>query len=490
MRRSPILKMAFTATILMAVALVAQTGCKDNNDNPPNPVDSGDVAKAQVWVTSGDRSKLLAHTGELEIKQAASTNWPVVEIDTSMQFQAIEGFGAALTGSSAYNLNRKMDAAKRQEVLTALFDRENGIGISFLRLTMGASDFSLSDFTYDDLALGETDFDLARFSLAQDMDDVVPVLKEIIGMVPGINLMGSPWSPPAWMKTNNNLKGGQLKTECYPVYGDYFVKYIQAMAGQGITITHITPQNEPLYWTAAYPCMQMQAAEQRDFIKSSLGPKLAAAGLDTRLVVYDHNWDEPDFPISILNDPEAAQYVAGSAFHGYGGDVTAMSQVHYAHPGKDLYFTEISGGDWATDFGDNLMWNMRNIFIGTVQNWSKAALLWNLVLNQYHGPQNNGCSNCRGVITYNTDNFNVIFNEEYYSIGHFSKFVIPGAVRVSSVVPTALGDVGVVAFVNPDGSKALVACNYTGQTKVFTVKQGPKYFTYSLAPESVVTLVW
>jgi glucosylceramidase len=485
------LRISLTATTMIVAALAFPTlGCNDNNDNPPDPPDPVDLGKVQVWLTMGDKTKLLSYVGELPIKETASTTWPIIVVDTATSFQEIEGFGAALTGSSAYNLHQKMNSTTRQTVLNALFDREDGIGISFLRLTMGASDFSLSDFTYDDMPSGQTDYGLENFSLAQDLEDVAPILQQIVQITPDIKLMGSPWSPPAWMKTNNSLKGGQLKPECYDVYGDYFVKYIQAMKDNGITISHVTPQNEPLHWTAGYPCMQMQATEQIEFIKASLGPSFIAAGIDSKIVVYDHNWDEPDYPITILNDPAAAQYVAGSAFHGYGGNVTAMSTVHFAHPDKDLYFTEISGGTWATDFSSNLMWNMRNIFIGTIQNWSKAAMLWNLVLDQYWGPRNNGCSNCRGVITYNVDNGNIIYNEEYYSIAHFSKFVRPGAKRVSSVVPSQLGDVGLVAFVNTDGSKAIVACNYTGETKAFIIQQDKKYFNYSLNPHSVATLVW
>jgi glucosylceramidase len=402
----------------------------------------------------------------------------------------MHGFGAALTGSSAYLLNKKMSASARAELLKDLFDPVDGIGISFLRLTIGASDFSLSDFTYDDMPAGQTDFALEHFSLSRDLEDVVPVLKEILQIAPDIEIMGSPWSPPAWMKTNGSLKGGKLKPECYGVYADYFVRYIQEMKSHGITITSVTPQNEPLYFTAGYPCMEMQAGDQLNFVKNFLGPKFEAAGLSTKIIVYDHNWDVTDHAITILNDPVAKQYVAGSAFHAYAGDVTAMSTVHYAHPDRELYFTEVSGGAWANDFKDNLMWNMRNIFIGTAQNWSTSALMWNLVLDQLHGPQNHGCSNCRGVVILNTNNNLSGFNVEYYSIGHFSKFVRPGAVRISSLVPAELSDLGMVAFLNTDGSKAMVVSNYGTAFKTFTVKQGERYFNYSVPPASVATMVW
>jgi glucosylceramidase len=487
--RFPVLYFIICLMLISGIFILGP-GCK-SNDNPPDPVPVKDsIGRARVWLTTGDKSKLFNKEGDLTIKKTVSTNWPVIEIDTAERLQEIEGFGAALTGSSAYLINRNLDAAQRSALLQDLFDPVNGIGISYLRLTMGASDFSLSDFSYDDVPAGGTDYDLQEFSLGQDLDDVVPVLKEIIQVSPDIKLLGSPWSPPAWMKTNGSMKGGKLKTECYDVYAGYFVRYIQEMQNQGITIAAITPQNEPLYFTAGYPCMEMQPEEQLDFIKNYLGPKFQSAGIATKIIIYDHNWDNTDYAISIMNDPEAGNYISGSAFHAYAGYVSAMSTVHNAHPDKDLYFTEISGGGWATDFSLNLMWFMENIFIGTTKNWSKVALLWNLALDLNNGPQNHGCGNCRGVITITPYNGWITKNEEYYSIAHFSKFVRPGAVRISMFVPQALTYIGSVAFLNPDGSKTLIVCNYSTDIKSFRVKQGTKNFSYSLAPKSVASIVW
>lgn len=451
---------------------------------------NGEIGKAMVWLTKGNKTKLFSKEADLSIMPTNTTTYPLISVDTATKFQEIEGFGAALTGSSAYLLNQKLDATARTAALNDLFSPEEGIGISYLRLTMGASDFSLSDFTYDDMPAGQTDYSLENFSLGNDQVDVIPVLKEIVQISPAINLMGSPWSPPAWMKTNGNLKGGKLKPVCYDVYADYFVKYIRQLQNEGITISAVTPQNEPLFYTAGYPCMEMQPADQLSFIKSSLGPKFAAAGLSTKIIIYDHNWDNTNYAISILNDPGARAFIAGSAFHAYAGEVSAMTTVHNAHPDKGLYFTEISGGAWANDFAGNLMWNMKNIFIGTTENWSKTALLWNLALDQNHGPTNNGCADCRGVITINNSSGNITKNEEYYSIAHFSKYVRPGAVRISTVVPQSLSNTGVVAFQNLDGTKAMVISNYSNETKTFSIKQGIRNFSYSLSGQSVVTLVW
>lgn len=478
----------------LAVGLFLLSGlfsCKDNNVDDPNNNTGKVIGKAQNWVTRGDKTKLFSKESDLSVKDSLMSPFPVISVDTSILYQQIDGFGAALTGSSAHLLNRHLIPEMKSLTLNDLFDPEQGIGISYLRVSMGASDFSLSDFTYDDLPAGETDFALEQFTLARDLEDVVPVLQEILAINPDIRVMGTPWSPPAWMKTNSSMKGGKLREDCYSVYADYFVKYIQSMKDLGISISEVTPQNEPLYFTANYPCMEMQPAEQADFIKTHLGPKFVAAGLETRIIIYDHNWDNINYAISILDDSQAASFISGSAFHAYAGNVAAMSSVHLAHPEKDLYFTEISGGKWATDFSANLLWYMENIFIGTTANWSKTALLWNLALNQEDGPQNNGCSNCRGVITINDVSGYITKNEEYYAIAHFSKIVRPGAKRTGISIPQNLSSgIEAIAFLNIDGSKALIACNYSSEDKAFVVKQNGKNFTCSLPRKSVISILW
>jgi len=479
---------AGTYTVILTATSPSGIGA-DHSEEVTITIPNHVIGKASVWLTKGDKSKLLSNEPDISITETGSA-YPRISIDTAIKYQTMEGFGAALTGSSAYLIDEKMDAGQREALLKSLFDTEEGIGISYLRLTIGASDFSLFDYTYDDMPSGETDFDLQHFSLDHDREDIIPVLKEILQISPEIQIMGSPWSPPAWMKTNGNLKGGRLKTNCYSVYADYFVKYIQEMAIEGITIAAITPQNEPLHFTAGYPCMEMQPTEQLDFIKNHLGPKFQAQGINASIIIYDHNWDNTNYAISILNDPVASGFISGSAYHAYSGEVSAMTTVHNAHPDKNLYFTEISGGAWATDFGSNLMWNMQNIFIGTTLNWSKNVLLWNLALDQNWGPQNNGCTNCRGVVTINTPSGQVTNNVEYYSIGHFSKFVKPGSVRISANVSQSLTNTGAVAFQNMDGSKALIVCNYSNQDQSFSVKQGKNNFSYSITPQSVVTIVW
>ena len=477
--------------LLVIIFCLFLMSCKaKENPAPPDPTPPVGIGKAKVWLTNGDQSKLLSREGDLTISKTSASNWPVINLDTGTLYQSIEGFGAALTGSAAYLFHNKLSDGARQTLLRQLFDTVNGAGISYLRLTIGASDFSPSNFTYDDLPLNETDFALQHFSLSKDTNDVIPMLKEILQVSPSIKLLGSPWSPPAWMKTNGSILGGKLKADCEDVYADYFVKYIQQMKSHDIAIDAITPQNEPLYATAGYPCMEMQPGEQLAFILNHLGPRFQAAGIHTKIIIYDHNWDNTNYAISILNDASVRQFIAGSAFHAYAGDVSAMGTVHYAHPDKDLYFTEISGGTWATNFADNLMWNMKNIFIGTTKNWSKNALLWNLALDQVGGPHENGSSTCRGVVTINSSGGQITLNQEYYAIAHFSKFVQPGSIRIASALPSDLADIGSVAFLNPDGSKAMIVCNYGSSQKTFSVKQGEKNFSYTLPTKSVATLIW
>jgi glucosylceramidase len=336
---------------------------------------------------------------------------------------------------------------------------------------------------------GQTDYPLANFSLAEDQDDVIPVMKSINAISEDITVISSPWSPPAWMKSNGSLYGGSLDFDAYEVYSNYFLKYIKGMQAEGITIDAVTIQNEPLY-AAPYPSMNMSPDEQNTFIKNHLGPLFQENSITAKIILYDHNWDNTEYAISILDDPTAKIYVAGTAFHAYGGNVSAMSVVHNAHPDKGLYFTEISGGEWATDFSSNLQWNMANIFIGTTKNWSKTALLWNLALDENHGPQNNGCSDCRGVVTINSSTGNVMKNVEYYSIGHFSKFIRNGSHRIGTTLTGTLSGIDHVAFKNTDGKNVIVISNSGTSAQTFLVKEGNKQFTVSMPGESVATFVF
>ncbi|WP_129752008.1 glycoside hydrolase family 30 protein [Flavobacterium beibuense] len=479
---------------LLLLSLVGMFwSCSDNEDGPVTPPppaqNNGNViGSANVWVTNGSKEKLLSGQPSLNIYDNNATDYPSVSVDFSQQYQEIDGFGAALTGSSAYVISQ-MNATQKEALLKDLFSEQEGIGLSYLRLTIGASDFSLQDFTYDDIPAGSTDPNLEQFSIAEDEAHVIPVLQSVLGYAPGIKIVSSPWSAPAWMKDSGSLGGGSLDPQWYGAYGDYFVKYINAYANHGITIDAVTPQNEPLHETGGYPTMGMTATEQAEFIKSSLGPKFQQAGLATKIIAYDHNFDQASYPMNVLGDPEATQYIDGSAFHAYGGDVSAMNQVHAAFPDKNLYFTEVSGGEWSTDFSSNLKWNIGNIFIGTTRNWSKNALLWNLALNSNHGPTNGGCTDCRGVVTVSSSG-QVTKNVEYYCLAHFSKFVRPGAKRVNSSNFDNSLNIRNVAFINTDGSKVMVLLNESSQNRTVSIVVGETKINYSVEANSVATIVW
>ena len=475
-------------TIVIAATLI---GCSDDDQKsypPPTIGGSGnEVGTAQIWVTSGNESRLLSAQDHLSIIDNKETSYPSITINETEQMQEIEGFGAALTGSSAYVINN-LSTAQKNSLLSDLFDVESGAGMSYLRLTIGASDFSLEDFTYDDMPQGQEDPNLDNFSIAHDEMHVIPVANDILSINPEVKFMGSPWSAPAWMKDNESLYGGKLEEQWYATYANYFVEYIQAFKNHGIPIDAITPQNEPLH-TSGYPTMRMEAQEQANFIKNALGPAFEGANISTKIIAYDHNFDEAGYPMTVLGDGEANPYVSGSAFHAYAGDVSAMSQVHNAYPDKGLYFTEISGGEWSIDFSSNLRWYVQNILMGSTKNWSKNALFWNLALNENHGPTNNGCQDCRGVVTINSSG-EIEKNEEYYAIAHFSKFVRPGAHRIGSSNFDDNSGLDGIAFQNPDGSKALIVLNETPTSKTFSVIMGENRFDYTLSSESVATITW
>lgn len=475
----PIMKLWLYAGCLASVL----GGCTQKKEN------------ARVFLTTRDEKQLFQEQAFLKSeKDTALLN---LKIDTSQQYQEIEGFGAAMTGSSAYVMQQYMTAPKRKALLDELFDAEKGIGINYIRLSIGASDFSLSPYSYDDMPAGERDDSLTHFSIAKDTGALIPVLKEVVAINPDIHIMVTPWSAPGWMKTSDKLEGGSLRPDAYAAYACYFAKYIQALGAEGIKATSLSVQNEPQY-EAAYPTMKMTAPEQLTFIKDHLGPVLQQKGIHTEILLFDHNWNSPEYPISILDDSVAGKYVTGAAFHCYEGAVGAMSLVHAAHPDKGLYFTECSGGSWAPDFGGNLKYMVGNLLIGTVNNWSKNVLLWNMALDENNGPTTNqpalpgekvnkGCMTCRGVVTVRSDSGTVTKNVEYYALAHFSKFVRPGARRIYSSHP---GGVENVAFLNKDGSRVLVALNGGEETKVFSVQDGERVYKYELKAGAVVTLVW
>jgi glucosylceramidase len=466
----------------------------------------------EAWVTQPDRSMLFEKSSEKInfTDKGRSRGLPII-VDESHAMQVIDGFGFALTGGSA-GLMIKMKPGPRKELIEDLFSsKDNHIGVSYIRLSIGSSDLNSFVFSYDDLQEGQTDFDLEKFDLGQDKKDIIPVMKEILKVAPGIKILASPWSPPAWMKTNGRVKAGSLKPECFQVYSRYFVKYVQEMKREGITIDAITIQNEPLNANNT-PSMRMSAAEQADFIRNHLGPALAKAGLTTRIILFDHNLDRPDFPLTILNDPDAARYVDGTGFHYYGGNISSMSILHNAFPDKNLYFTEQMVTERPGAPTIDIVSPVNRLILGPMENWSKNVILWNFAADRLNDPHTNdgGCSMCQGAVTISGDT--VTKNLAYYVVAHASKFVTPGSVRIAS---TQIGDMAVsmtndeerrevarvatiennevlpnVAFRTPEGKIVLIVGNNSRNTSSFRIQYRSESATIRLTPGAVGTYIW
>jgi len=477
-------------TLLIAAAFYS---CKKNVNTPgtPDQKTSGTVARAanevvNAWLTTADQSNLLQAQTSFNFAADAGTNATTITVDENQTYQGIDGFGFTLTGGSAGLLNGL--GSNQANVLNELFGTANGqIGISYIRISIGASDLSASDFTYNQTA---GDFNMNNFSISAENQDLLPILKKIIAINPSIKIIATPWTAPTWMKVNttgnNGYTGGSLNTAAgyYDAYARYFVKYLQAMQAQGITIDAITPQNEPLN-PYNNPSMVMQPAEEANFIKNNLGPQIRAAGFQTKIIAYDHNTDRIDYPETVLADGGANPYVDGSAFHLYAGNISSLTDVHNAYPNKNVYFTE----QWVgapSNFGGDLSWHVNTLIIGATRNWSRNVLEWNLASDPNNNPHTpGGCSTCLGGIT--VSGTSITRNVGYYIIGHASKFVRPGAVRISSNLS---GSIQNVAFKNSDGSKVLIALNNGSSSTSFKIKWGAESFTYTLAAGAVATFKW
>jgi glucosylceramidase len=474
------------AVIVLTGLLSMHSNCSKNKksgvENSPvinTPATSG----IRVWITKGDKSALLQKQTDLLAFTTVSNTNPTIKVDSTQTYQTVDGFGYSLTGGSAFLINR-LPAAQKSSLLQELFGTgENSISISYLRISIGASDLSAEVFSYDDIPAGQTDINLTNFNLSKDTVDLIPLLKEILLINPNIKIMGSPWSPPVWMKDNGSSIGGSLQLQYYSVYAQYFVKYIQAMKAKGITIDAITPQNEPQHG-GNNPSMVMSAVQQLNFIKNNLGPGFRNTAIATKIIVWDHNCDKPDYPISILNDAAAKSFIDGSAFHLYTGDISALSTVHAVHPDKNIYFTEQWTGANGSFDGD-LKWHLKNVIIGSMRNWSKVALEWNLANDGSYNPHIlGGCTECKGALTLDG---NINRNVGYYIIAHASKFVPAGSVRIGS---DNAGNIFNAAFKTPDGRKVLIAVNDGNTETSFNIKFNGNLAATSLPAGAVGTYVW
>jgi glucosylceramidase len=480
-----------TITGLLFLFFVVSSGsrCKKSSETlPVTPPVTPPVAvnDMEYWLTRTNQSVLLQKQSAMLSFGVTANGNPAIDVDTTTQYQTIDGFGYTLTGGSAQLINA-MPAAGKAALLQELFGNGiNAIGISYLRISIGASDLNATVFTYDDMPAGQTDPNLTDFSLIKDKETgtgLIPLLKEILVINPFIKIIATPWTAPVWMKDNGSTTGGILQTAYYAVYAQYFVKYIQQMKAEGIAITAVTPQNEPLN-PNNNPSLTMLAAEQRDFIKNNLGPALETAGLNTKIIAYDHNCDQPAYPLTILNDAAAKSFTDGSAFHLYAGDIAALGRVHDAHPDKNIYFTEQYTASTG-DFGGDLKWHMKNVIIGSMRNWSRNALEWNLANDAAFNPHTpGGCTTCKGALTIGNG---VTRNVAYYIVAHASKFVPAGSVRIGSNIISNLQN---VAFKTPYGKKVLIVENDNNTSTAFNIRFNNKWVPVTLEAGAVATYTW
>ena len=467
---------------------------------------------ARAWVTTPDGQYRMSNLGQVPFHIGGSKSLTIT-VDPSRSYQTMDGFGASITDSSAHVLY-SLQGKVRDAAMSDLFSPTHGDGLSVLRQPMGASDFVAGGFyTYNDLAPGQTDYGMRHFSIGHDQPQILPLLRQALRLNPAIKVIATPWSPPAWMKTNQSLIGGRLIDDprVYGAYARYFVDYVQAYQHAGVPIYAVTVQNEPQNRNpSGYPGMDLPVAQEAKLI-NALGPALQAAGLDTKILGYDHNWSE--HPGDIASTPpgetpeteyaadlltsSAGRWLAGTAFHCYSGDQTRQTALHEAFPDKGVWFTECSGSHGPTDppaqvFSDTLKWHARNLVLGVTRNWGKTVVNWNLALDPSGGPHNGGCDTCTGVITVGPGQ-TVTRNAEYYTLGHLARFVKPGAVRIASTSFGTTGWNGQImdaAFRNPDGSTVLVVHNENDAPRTFAVAQGESSFDYTLPGGALATFTW
>jgi glucosylceramidase len=483
---NPMFVLRRTSALCAIVALVAVSSRAQAGREEPR-AEGQNAVRIEVVESSDELHESLQQKPALRFGAARSPSLTIT-VDDTRKYQQMDGFGASLTDSSAWLLSHKLTDQQRKEALEKLFSPTRGIGLSVLRQPMGASDFAIEDYSYDDLPAGETDPELKKFTIERDRAYIIPMLREALALNPNLKIIASPWSPPGWMKTSGSMIQGSLLPSAYAPLAKYFVKFVQSYEAAGIPIYAVTIQNEPLNIPNNYPGLGMTAVEQSVFLRDHLGPQFHDAGIKSKILIFDHNWDLIDFPIKVLSDPRAASAAAGIAIHCYGGSVTAQTELHERFPNEDIWLTECSGGDWQKG---KLLEEQTRLIIGATRNWAKSVVLWNLALNQNHEPYLGGCTTCRGVITVNdaASPAQVIETVDFTALGHASKFVQPGAYRIESN-SFGQGSLENVAFQNPDGSIVLLVLNGSGSIASFNISWRGAYASAILKPGVVATLRW
>lgn len=441
----------------------------------------------RVIQTAKETGDLLAEQAALSFREDANgTENHLINVYEDVEYQEIEGFGGAFTEAAAVTI-AKMSPEKQEEIVKAYFDQEAGLGYTLCRTHINSCDFSTGNYAY----VEEEDPTLSGFDITRDRQALIPLIKKAADAANGsMKLFASPWSPPAWMKTNGQMnQGGALKPEYRGVWADYYVKYLQAYAAEGIAIWGLTVQNEAKAVQRWDSCVYT-AEEEKDFVRDHLGPKLAASGLgDVKVMIWDHNKERVyDRAKVAFDDAEAAKYIWGVGFHWYSGDhFEALDAVHTRYPDKKLVFTEgclemgVKLGAWTS--GERYAHDI----IGNLNNWTAGWTDWNIVLDEKGGP-NHVHNYCDAPIIADTTTDTVIYESSYYYIGHFSKYIRPGAVRVSSSKYTE--KLEVTAFKNTDGTVAVVVLNRTDDEIPFVLRSQTELADHKAPAHSIQTLLY
>lgn len=434
--------------------------------------------KVEVWMSTQDGAKSLTREKDLEFGKVKKTKDPVITLSTDKTLQSIVGLGASLEHSTCENLT-KLPPDQREEVIEKLVSPDKGIGMNLMRVCIGTSDFTGEPYyTYNDLPEGQTDPELANFSIEKDKAYVLPVIKTALAKNPDLLIFASPWSPPAWMKTSGKLGTGKLKPEFYGAWANYLLKFIRAYEAEGVPIYAITVQNEPNMSHPDYPTTLWNGEEQRDFIRDHLGPLFRDNNVKTLVWCWDHNWNNLAFPRAVMADPQAAQYVDGTGFHLYEGRVDAQTTFRNEFPGKHIYFTE------GSVFRAGGAVKLANI----LRNWSRTYSGWVIMLDEHQKP-NRGPHTASPTAVELLDDGSVRYNFDYYMQGQFMKFIRRGAVQVEST-PFEGKTLAAAAFKNPDGRMVLVAANAGRAEASFAVVRGESMLRAELPAQSVATYLW
>lgn len=459
-----------------------------NSESESRSTPKIELQKASQITTSSEGGR-LEDMGDLLIGEynQPEEHFPTVILDANKRFQSIEGFGGALTDAAAETFY-KLPKEKQEEILTAYFDKKIGIGYSLCRTHINSCDFSSESYAYSEV---DGDVDLAHFSIAHDMDFKIPLIKAALKTAGNLKMFASPWSPPAWMKTNNNmLQGGKLKPEFDQAWANYFAKFFKAYEAQGIPFWGLTVQNEPMAIQTWESCI-FTAEEEKDFVKNYLGPTLKKAGMgDKKIIIWDHNRGVMYQRAKVaFDDPEASKYIWGTGFHWYTGNhFENVKLVSEAFPNKKTLFTEgcvfpfdykkIGEWQWGERYGESIIHDLNNGASGWVD--------WNILLNEVGGP-NHVHNYCYAPIIGNTKTGKVLYMSSYYYLGHFSKFIRPGAQRI--ICSTNYDDLLATAFINTDNTISVVAMNQTDNPIEFKIWLEGKGALAKLPAHAITTIV-